>query len=163
MKWAAVLVSPGQISLLRVFFGFAPVAVLAWHKRVIKLRQLRYLHQFFVMAALAVAFSYLSMAVGTSLLPSGITCVLGASPAIFTSIESTVFLRDEKVNALMVSGVVLGLVGIALIARPWAGVDSDSGISSAGVAWMLAGSIAFGLSYIYVCAGSSLPSISLHW
>jgi drug/metabolite transporter (DMT)-like permease len=72
MKWAGAFISPGQISLLRVLFGFAPLAALAWHQRAIRVGRIRYLHHFAVMAALAAAFPYFAMAQGTTLLPSGI-------------------------------------------------------------------------------------------
>ena len=150
MKWAAALISPGQISLLRVLFGFIPLAALAWRKGVLGIGQVRYLHHFSVMAALATAFCYFAMAKGTAVLPSGIAGVLGGSPAIFTSLASTLFLRNEKMNPLMVSGVALGMVGITLIARPWSALGGNDPINLAGVAWMMAGSIVFGLSYIYV-------------
>ncbi|TCK33612.1 EamA-like transporter family protein [Paraburkholderia sp. BL8N3] len=149
MKWASGLISPGQISLLRVFFGFAPLAFIAWHKKTIRLSQLRYLHHFLVMAALATGFYYFSIAKGTSLLPSGIAGVLGASPPLFTSLASLLFLRDEKMSGPTVFSVALGLAGVALISRPWA-TNPDSAISLAGVGWILSGSIVFGLSYVYV-------------
>jgi drug/metabolite transporter (DMT)-like permease len=150
MKWASVLISSGQISLLRVFFGFAPLAVLAWRKRVLRFAQVRYLHHFATMAAFATAFSYFAMAQGTALLPSGIAGVLGASPALFTCIASGFFLRHERMNRMMCSGVLLGLVGIALISRPWSSSGPDPALSALGIGWMLAGSIVFGLSYVYV-------------
>jgi drug/metabolite transporter (DMT)-like permease len=150
MKWASALISAGQISLLRVFFGFVPLAILAWRKRVFRFEQIRYLHHFAMMAAFATAFSYFAMARGTALLPSGIAGVLGASPALFTCIASTVFLRHERMNWMMYSGVLLGLMGIALISRPWSTNGPDPALSALGVGWMLAGSIVFGLSYIYV-------------
>lgn len=150
MKWAAALISPGQISLLRVLFGFVPLAVLAWRRRAIGLDQLRHLHHFVVMAALTTAFSYYAMAKGTALLPSGIAGVLGGSPPLFTSMASALFLRHERMNRLMTWSVAVGLGGIALIARPWASIGADAALDLTGVAWMLAGSIVFGLSYIYV-------------
>lgn len=149
-KWAALLLSPGQISLLRVLFGFLPLAMLAWRKRVIRLDQLRHLHHFSVMAALATAFTYFAMAQGTALLPSGIAGVLGGSSPLFTVLASGLFLRHEKMNRMMVGSVVAGLAGIVLIARPWQSLAAGDAISLAGVAWILAGAIVFGLSYIYV-------------
>ncbi|MBN3815340.1 DMT family transporter [Paraburkholderia sp. Se-20369] len=150
MKWAAALISPGQISLLRVLFGFVPLAVLAWRRRAIRIDQLRYLHHFLMMAALATAFSYFAMAKGTALLPSGIAGVLGGSPPLFTSMASSLFLRRERMNRLMVGSVAVGLGGIALIARPWTSIGADAAVDLTGIAWMLAGSVVFGLSYIYV-------------
>lgn len=58
------------------------------------------------------------------------------------------FLRTEKVNRLMVAGIVVGFAGIVLIARPWEGAGNP--IDPVGVAWMLASSIILGLSYVYV-------------
>ncbi|MBN3785826.1 DMT family transporter [Burkholderia sp. Ac-20353] len=149
MKWAAAFISPAQISLLRVLFGFAPLAVLAWHKGAIRVGQIRYLHHFAVMAALATAFPYFAMAQGTTLLPSGIAGVLGGSSTIFTSLASGLFLRNEKMNRLTQYGVALGMAGITLIARPWAGMSHGDSISLVGVAWMMSGSALFGFSYIY--------------
>jgi drug/metabolite transporter (DMT)-like permease len=150
IKWAAALISPAQISLLRVFFGFAPLAVLAWQQRAIELRQLRYLHHFSLVAALPTAFCYFAMAKGTAVLPSGIAGVLGASSPMFTAIASAVFLRDEKLGWLTGCSVLLGLSGIVLISHPWASMGADGAIDLTGVAWILAGTIVFGLSYVYV-------------
>src|SRR5882724_4158670 len=148
MKWAATLISPAQITFLRVFFGFLPLAFAAWHGRVINRSQLRYLPHFFVMAAVATAFYYFAIVKGTALLPSGIAGVLGGSIALFTAIASLLFLRTEKLNVLMVVGVVFGFAGIVLTARPWEGADNP--INLAGVFWMLTGAIVLGLSYVYV-------------
>jgi len=162
MKWAAALISPEQIVLLRVFFGFLPLAFAAWHKNVINRSQARHLPHFLVMAAVATAFYYFAIVKGTALLPSGIAGVLGGSIALFTAIFSLLLLRTEKLNRLMAVGVVLGFAGIALIARPWEG--SANPINLDGVFWMLTGSIILGLSYVYVrrfLAPVNLPPLAL--
>lgn len=148
MKWAAVLISPTQIAFLRVLFGFLPLAWAAWRKGVIRRSQTRHLPHFLVMAAVATAFYYVTIVKGTALLPSGIAGVLGGSIAIFTAVFSLVFLRTERMNALMALGVLLGFAGIVLIARPWDGQGGP--IDLVGVFWMLAGAAIFGLSYVYV-------------
>jgi len=162
MKWAATLISPAQITLLRVFFGFLPLAFAAWHKGVIDRSQLRYLPHFFVMGVVATAFYYFAIVKGTALLPSGVAGVLGGSIALFTAISSLLFLRTEKLNGLMVAGVVSGFAGIVLIARPWEG--ADNAIDLAGVVWMLVGAIVLGLSYVYVrrfLSPANLPPLAL--
>ncbi|MDB5780496.1 DMT family transporter [Caballeronia mineralivorans] len=162
MKWAAALISPEQIVLLRVFFGFLPLASAAWHKGVINRSQARHLPHFLVMAVVATAFYYFAIVKGTALLPSGIAGVLGGSIALFTAIFSLLLLRTEKLNGLMAVGVVLGFAGIALIARPWEGTANP--INRAGVVWMLTGSIILGLSYVYVrrfLAPLNLPPLAL--
>jgi len=166
MKWAAALISPAQIVLLRVFFGFLPLAFVAWRKRVIAREQLRLLPHFGVMAAVATAFYYYAIVRGTDLLPSGIAGVLGGSISLFTAICSLLFLRSEKLNGLMALGVVLGFAGIVLIARPWEGMGEGAGnpIDLDGVFWMLSGAIILGVSYVYVrrfLTPHNLPPLAL--
>lgn len=148
MKWAAELITPAQITLLRVFFGFLPLAFVAWRRGVIQWAQLRHLAHFLVMAVLATAFYYFAIAEGTSRLPSGIAGVLGGSISLFTTIATLLFLRAEKPNALMLTGVLVGFAGIVLIARPWEGTDRT--IDMIGVLWMLAATAILGVSYVYV-------------
>lgn len=162
MKWASLLISPAQITLLRVFFGFLPLAFAAWHKGVISRSQLRHIPHFLVMAVLATAFYYFAIAKGTALIPSGVAGVLGGSIALFTTIATFLFLRTEKLNRLMAAGVVLGFAGIVLIARPWEGTDRT--IDPAGIFWMLGATTILGLSYVYVrrfLSPHNLPPLAL--
>jgi drug/metabolite transporter (DMT)-like permease len=162
MKWAAELITPAQITLLRVFFGFLPLALVAWRKGVIHRDQVRHLPHFFVMAVLATAFYYFAIAEGTALLPSGIAGVLGGSISLFTTIATLLFLRTEKPNALMLIGVLAGFIGIVLIARPWEG--SGRTIDITGVFWMLAATTILGISYVYVrrfLSPHNLPPLAL--
>ena len=162
MKWAAELITPGQITLLRVFFGFLPLAFVAWRKGVIHRDQVRHLPHFFVMAVLATAFYYFAIAEGTALLPSGIAGILGGSISLFTTIATLLFLRTEKPNALMLAGVLLGFAGIVLIVQPWEGTDRT--IDLAGVFWMLAATTILGVSYVYVrrfLSPHNLPPLAL--
>jgi drug/metabolite transporter (DMT)-like permease len=148
MKWASAWISPMQIAFVRVMFGFLPLALVAVRQRAIDRSQVRHLPHFLVMAAIATAFYYVGIVKGTERLPSGIAGVLGGSIAIFTALFSVLFLRTEKMNRLMVAGIVVGFAGIVLIARPWEGAGNS--IDPVGVAWMLASSIILGLSYVYV-------------
>nr|BAA87719.1 tiorf94 [Agrobacterium tumefaciens] len=124
--------------------------------------QVRHLPHFLVMAVLATAFYYFAIAEGTALLPSGIAGVLGGSISLFTTIATLLFLRTEKLNALMLGGVLVGFAGIILIARPWEG--SDRTIDMAGVLWMLAATTILGVSYVYVrrfLSPHNLPPLAL--
>ncbi|MGY5810114.1 DMT family transporter [Rhizobium sp. LEGMi198b] len=162
MKWAAELITPAQITLLRVFFGFLPLVFVAWRKGVIHRDQIQHLPHFLVMAVLATAFYYFAIAEGTALLPSGIAGVLGGSISLFTTVATLLFLRTEKPNALMLMGVFVGFAGIVLIARPWQG--SDRTIDIAGVLWMLAATTILGVSYVYVrrfLSPYNLPPLAL--
>ena len=162
MKWAASLITPAQITLLRVFFGFLPLAFVAWRKGVIHRDQARHLPHLLIMAVLATAFYYLAIAEGTALLPSGIAGILGGSIALFTTIATLLFLRSEKPNGMMLAGVLTGFAGIVLIARPWEATERT--VDLAGVLWMLAATMVLGLSYVYVrrfLSPHNLPPLAL--
>ncbi|MEK6346716.1 MAG: DMT family transporter [Burkholderia sp.] len=148
MKWAASTISPMQIAFLRVLFGFVPLAWVAWRRKVISASQLRHLHHFVVMGCVATAFYYFAITKGTALLPSGIAAVLGNAATLFTALFSAMFLRHEKMNGAMTAGVLLGLLGIVLIARPWEG--AGGAIDPSGVFWLLMSSLVLGASYVYV-------------
>ncbi|MDR5836229.1 DMT family transporter [Caballeronia sp. LZ034LL] len=148
MKWAASSITPMQIAFVRVLFGFLPLAFVAWRTKVIERRQLRHLHHFCVMGVLATAFYYVAITRGTALVPSGMAAMLANAATLFTAIFSALFLRSEKLNSTMTFGVLLGFLGITLIARPWEG--AGGAIDLTGVLWLLTSSMVLGLSYVYV-------------
>src|SRR5262249_51341127 len=59
VKWAAKEISPSQIVLLRVAFGFPPISFYALAKRALRWEHVRYAHHFVVMSLLATAVYYL--------------------------------------------------------------------------------------------------------
>jgi len=162
MKLAAGVISPAQMTLLRVGCGFVPLALVAWQRGVLRWEQGRLLPHFLVMALLATAFYYFAIAKGTMLLPSAVAGILGGTIALFTSLASLVFLRTERPNAAMFAGVLLGFLGVVLLIAPWqtAGLTLDS----QGVLWMLGAAALFGGSYVYVSrylAPHGLPPLAL--
>jgi drug/metabolite transporter (DMT)-like permease len=162
MKLASTAITPMQIAFVRVLFGFIPLALVAWRRKAIAVSQIRHLHHFVVMGFIATAFYYFAITKGTALLPSGLAAVLGNAATLFTAIFSALFLRSEKLNATMTFGVVLGFLGITLIARPWEGADASIDLS--GVFWLLTSSFVLGLSYVYVrifLTPLSLPPLTL--
>lgn len=147
MKWGAAAISPMQVAFLRVLFGFLPLALLAWHLRVVHLRQVRHVGHFMVMGLVATAFYFFAITRGTALLPSGLAAVLANANMLFTALLSLFFLKDEKFNGLMIAGVLVGFLGVTLIARPWEGAHGS--IDSSGVFWVLTSTVILGASYVY--------------
>ena len=138
MKWATETITAGQVTLLRVLFGFVPVMAYALHRRVLARRHLRHAHHFFVMSLLATTVYYFAFAAGTALLPSGVAGVLSGAIPLFTFISAAIFLRSERVTPLRLVGV--------LIARPW---ETGGGVDPVGVLYMLLGAASVGVSFVY--------------
>lgn len=161
MKWAAAEISPSQIVLLRVAFGFLPIFLFALAKGALRWEHIRYAHHFIVMALLATAIYYFAFAKGTVLLPSSIAGLLSGAIPLFTFICAWLFMREERINITKAAGVALGFVGVLLIARPWASVGA---IDIHGVAYMIAGSISVGSSFVYArkfITPLKLPAVAL--
>jgi drug/metabolite transporter (DMT)-like permease len=146
MKWAAQLISPAQIVLLRTIFGFLPVLLYALSQRELRWQHIRYLHHFIVMSLLATAIYYFAFAKGTALLPSSIAGMLSGAIPLFTFVCTWLFLREERLTVAKTAGVILGFFGVLLIARPW---SASGEVDMTGVAYMIAGSLSVGLSFVY--------------
>lgn len=147
VKWAAVSISPSQIVLLRVLFGFVPLLVVALVTRALRWRDLRHVHHFVVMSVLATAFYYFAFAKGTVLLLSSVAGMLSGAIPLFTFVAALAFLRSEPINTRSVGGTLLGFLGILLVARPWN--QNLGAVDPVGVLWMVAGSFSVGASFVY--------------
>ncbi len=161
MKWAAAEVSPSQIVLLRVAFGFLPIFLFALVKRALRWEHLRHIHHFAVMSLLATAVYYFAFAKGTVLLPSSIAGLLSGAIPLFTFVCALLFMREERINLTKVAGVGLGFLGVLLIARPW---SSAGAIDIRGVIYMIAGSVSIGCSFVYArrfISPLKLPAVAL--
>ncbi len=147
MKWGTESISALQVVLIRVVVGSLPVAVYAVWRKQLRLSQLRHLHHFAVMACLAAAVYYYGFAKGTSLLPSGIAGAVSGAIPLFATLAAVVFLPEEKLTLPKAGGLLLGLIGVVMIARPF---DAEPGsASTAGVLYIVAGSLSLGLSFVY--------------
>lgn len=147
MKWATDLISPEQVVLARVALGFVPVLAYALAKKQLKVVHYKHAGHFIVMACLAAAVYYYGFARGTSLLPSGIAGAISGAIPLFSVIAAVLFLRDERLSKMMVFGLLVGFIGILMIARP---LESGFGRAPAeGVLYMTLGSFSLGISFVY--------------
>jgi drug/metabolite transporter (DMT)-like permease len=146
MKWASETITAGQITLLRVLFGFLPVLVYAAARGAFARHHLRYLHHFLAMSLIATSVYYFAFAAGTSLLPSGVAGALSGAIPLFSFLSAAVLLRSEQVTPLRLLGILIGFSGVLLIARPWA---TTGAVDMTGVLYMLLGSVSVGLSFVY--------------
>lgn len=147
MKMAVNLISPVQIVFFRVLFGFVPVIIYAQYSKALRWQHLRHSGHFFVMGMLATAVYYYCFVKGTSLLLSGVAGAVSGAIPLFTFLLAVLFIKEEKISILKVIGILVGFVGVAIIARP-SGTDL-SATSLGGVSYMVVGSLSVGASFVY--------------
>ncbi len=147
IKWSTEAVSPMQVALVRVIAGFLTVAAYALITKQLKLSHLRHSVHFIVMACLAAALYFYGFAAGTALLASGLAGAVSASIPLFSLLAAVLFLPEEKLTTNRVLGLLVGLVGVTLIAKPFTGALGDSYLL--GVLWMMVGSFSLGVSFVY--------------
>lgn len=147
IKWSTDAVTPMQVVLVRVVAGFLTVAAYALITRKIRLSHLRHSLHFIVMACLAAALYFYGFAEGTALLQSGLAGAASASIPLFSLLAAVLFLPEEKLTTNRVLGLLVGLIGVTLIAKPLSGGLGDSYLL--GVLWMVLGSFGLGVSFVY--------------
>jgi drug/metabolite transporter (DMT)-like permease len=147
MKMASELISPIQIVLLRVLFGFVPVFIYSYKIGALEWKQLRYSGHFVAMALLATAIYYYGFAKGTSLLLSGVAGAVSGAIPLFSFLLAVLFIPEEKATILKIVGTLVGFVGVFIIGRP-SGDDLLS-TNMEGVFYMVLGSLSVGASFVY--------------
>lgn len=147
IKWSTDAVTPMQVVLVRVVAGFLTVAAYALITRQLSRAHLRHSRHFIVMACLAAALYFYGFAEGTALLQSGLAGAVSASIPLFSLLAAILFLPEEKLTANRVLGLLVGLVGVTLIAKPLSDGLGDSYLL--GVLWMVLGSFSLGVSFVY--------------
>jgi drug/metabolite transporter (DMT)-like permease len=98
------------------------------------------------MSLLATAVYYFAFAKGAALLPSSIAGLLSGAIPLFTFVCTWLFPNEERIDTTKLAGVGLGILGVLLIARPWSG---SRDVDMIGVAYMIAGSLSVGCSFVY--------------
>ena len=145
MKLAASHITPMQIVLVRVLFGFLPIALFAASKKVLKFSDLKHAPHFIVMGLLATVIYYFGFAKGTSLLSSGIAGAISGAIPLFTLCTALFALKEEKVTLGKLCGAMLGFIGVVVLARPF----NAQLASATGSVYMVLGSISVGVSFVY--------------
>ncbi len=147
MKLAAEQISPLQIVFFRVLFGFLPVLLFALLRRALNLNQLRHAGHFLVMSLLATSVYYFGFAKGTSLLLSGVAGAVSGAIPLFAFPLAVLFIPEEKASPLKIVGVLVGFIGVLIMARPSGSELAASNFE--GVAWIVLGALTLGASFIY--------------
>jgi len=158
MKWATELISPLQIVFLRVFFGFIPVLAYSLYKKSISLNHFKYSLHFFVMSLLGTTVYYYFFVKASSTLLSGVMGALSGSIPLFAFLLAVLFIKEEKLN-IRILGILIGIIGVVLIAKPFNENIFNSNIE--GIFDVVFGSLILGSSFVY--AKKFISPLKIHF
>jgi drug/metabolite transporter (DMT)-like permease len=159
MKWASEFISPLQIVFIRVLFGFIPVCIYALIRKELKLKDLKHSIHFFVISLLGTTIYYYFFVKASSLLLSGLAGALSGSIPVFTFILALMFIKEEKANVFSILGIIIGFIGVVLIAKPFELDIFNANIE--GVISVVVGSFVIGSSFVY--AKKFIVPLKLHF
>lgn len=159
MKWASEFITPLQIVFLRVLLGFIPVFIYAVKLKVIKLEHIKYSMHFFAMSLLGTTIYYYFFVKATSLLLSGVAGALSGSIPLFSFLLALFFIKEEKLNKNRIVGILIGFLGVIIIANPFGGNLENTNIE--GVVYIILGSFVLGASFVY--AKKFISPLDIHF
>lgn len=148
MKMAAEYITPTQIVLIRIFFGFIPIAIFALATRALKLSHWKHIHHLTVLSLIGTIAYYYGFAKGASQLYSGVVGALSGLTPIFSYLLALLLIADEKAQVKKIMGIATGFCGVIFIARPLGADISQASLN--GVLFTLIGSFSIGASFVYV-------------
>ncbi|WP_320035822.1 DMT family transporter [Halarcobacter sp.] len=158
MKWASEFITPLQVVIVRVLFGFIPVLIYALYKKVIKIEHFKYSFHFFMMSLLGTTVYYYFFVKATSLLLSGVTGALSGSIPLFAFLLGIIFLKEEKLDRRII-GIFIGMLGVIFISKPFNTNLFESNLE--GIIDIILGSLIVGSSFVY--AKRFLSPLKIHF
>lgn len=147
MKMAVEFISPTQVLLIRVAFGFTPVFAYAFIKQEVKFKHVKHLHHFFVTSMFATVLNLYGFIKGAELLYSGIAGAMSGAAPIFAYLIAVLCLPQESFSIKKLCGTGLGFCGVILIANPFTNESSPFVIE--GAIYMAMASVCLGISFVY--------------
>ena len=136
---------PLTVVLLRVVLAAIILLPLLWVYRIRLPADLAGWKPFFVVALLNNVLPFCLIVTGQTYVSSGLASILNATTPLFTVLVMAAA-GDEKLHARRVAGVVIGLIGVAIIHGRDFGFGRGQGV---GILLCLGGAFSYGLSALY--------------
>ncbi|MGI9049966.1 MAG: DMT family transporter [Rubrobacteraceae bacterium] len=106
---------------------------------------------FLVLGVSNAVMPYLAIAWGTQFLPSGTAAILNSTVPLFTAVMVGVlpWFGDERLGLLGVAGILLGMLGVGVLAGGFGGLTGDFRTMVLGAGAILCGSAGYAVGGLY--------------
>lgn len=148
MKVSLTGISPGQVAWTRILLGALTLGALVLLRREHLSRSLRVWGHLTVLGLTFCVIPFLLFSWAQQHVTSGVASIFNATTPIMTAIMAWLVFRVERLNALQVLGIGVGIVGAIVIIAPWEGIAFDGSLVAELAILGATASYGFSLAYM---------------
>ncbi len=115
IKIATFSYGPLTIAFLRIFFGAIPVIILCYYKKIKIEAFSKDWHWFAAIGVINLVIPFFLIAYGVQKVQSNLAAILMASTPLSATLLAHFFTKNEKINLIKSSGILIGFSGIIFL------------------------------------------------
>src|SRR3954451_22337732 len=123
MKVSLTGISPAQVAWTRILLGAFTLGLMVLLRREQLTRSIRVWGHLTVLGTTFCVVPFLLFSWAQQHVSSGVASIFNATTPIMTAIMAWLVFRVERLKAMQILGIVVGIVGVVVIIAPWQGVD----------------------------------------
>jgi drug/metabolite transporter (DMT)-like permease len=123
MKVALEGLSPGQVAWSRLVLGAITLGVFVALRREALPRGVKVWAHMTVLAISFCVVPFLLFSWAQQHVTSGLASIYNATTPIMTAVMAGLLFRVEKLKAVQIAGILVGILGVMIIIAPWQGLD----------------------------------------
>lgn len=148
MKVALTGISPAQVAWSRILLGALTLGALVLLRRESLSRSLRVWTHLSVLGLTFCVIPFLLFSWAQQHVTSGVASIFNATTPIMTAIMAWLVFRVERLKALQVVGIGVGILGVVVIIAPWQGLSFDGSLVAELA--ILGATASYGFSFAYM-------------
>ena len=125
MKVALEGLSPGQVAWSRLILGALTLGLFVALRREPLPRSIKVWAHMTVLAISFCVVPFLLFSWAQQHVTSGLASIYNATTPIMTAVMAGLLFRVEKLKAVQIAGILVGILGVMVIIAPWQGLDSQ--------------------------------------
>lgn len=148
MKVSLTGISPAQVAWTRILLGALTLGILVLARRERLSRSLRVWGHLTVLGVTFCVVPFLLFSWAQQHVSSGVASIFNATTPIMTAIMAWLVFRVERLKALQVIGIGVGILGVVVIIAPWQGIAFDGSLVAELA--ILGATASYGFSFAYM-------------
>ncbi|MDW4573140.1 DMT family transporter [Microbacterium sp. M3] len=148
MKVSLTGISPAQVAWTRILLGALTLGALVLLRRERLSRSLRVWAHLLVLGLTFCVIPFLLFSWAQQHVSSGVASIFNATTPIMTAIMAWLVFRVERLKAMQVVGIGVGILGVIVIIAPWQGIAFDGSLVAELA--ILGATASYGFSFAYM-------------